>query len=265
MKKGMVITAVVLLLTGLILFGTAFELGDFDFPIHGNVKLTENTYRENTYPVDQTVTGIELNTSEADILFAPTDPPGCAVICEEPEKVTYAVTVENGTLKIAVDDQRTWTDRLTLFAKSPTVTVCLPEGPYESLRIDGRTGDVTIPGGFSFGSIDITLSTGDVVCGASADEHSFIQTSTGDVTCNACTAGQLRIETSTGDVRLNNCDAESILIKTSTGDVTGTLRSEKVFAAKTSTGKVSVPDTASGGRCEITTSTGDIRIELVGE
>jgi len=66
-------------------------------------------------------------------------------------------------------------------------------------------------------------------------------------------------------VRLNTCDAESILIKTSTSDVTGTLRSEKVFLVKTSTGKVDVPESGSGGKCEITTSTGDIRIELAGE
>ncbi len=47
-----------------------------------------------------------------------------------------------------------------------------------------------------------------------------------------------------------------------TGDVTDTLCSEKRFAVHTGTGDVSVPATASGGVCEIETSTGDVHIEL---
>ena len=80
---------------------------------------------------------------------------------------------------------------------------------------------------------------------------------------NVIATDNFYVERSTGDVRLENCDAGEIRIKTSTGDVTGTLRSEKVFLAKTSTGKVRVPDTITGGRCEITTSTGDIDIQLI--
>ena len=87
--------------------------------------------------------------------------------------------------------------------------------------------------------------------------------STGKITLNNVVANDLlQIERSTGDVRLENCDAGEIKIKTSTGDVTGTLKSEKIFFASASTGKVRVPKTASGGICEITTSTGDIEIEI---
>ena len=53
-----------------------------------------------------------------------------------------------------------------------------------------------------------------------------------------------------------------IMVKTSTGNVKGTLLSDKIFVTDTSTGRVSVPKTTSGGKCEITTSTGDIEIEL---
>ena len=70
------------------------------------------------------------------------------------------------------------------------------------------------------------------------------------------------IQTSTGDVSLDRCDAQSIKIETSTGDVRGNLKSEKIFFTHTSTGKVNVPKTTSGGTCEITTSTGDIEIDI---
>ena len=65
-------------------------------------------------------------------------------------------------------------------------------------------------------------------------------------------------ERSTGNVNFENSDAAGICVKTSTGDVTGTLLTEKVFTAETSAGSISVPDTKTGGKCEITTSTGNI-------
>ena len=57
-------------------------------------------------------------------------------------------------------------------------------------------------------------------------------------------------------------DAEAIFVQTDTGDVTGSLLTEKVFSTRTGTGRVSVPQSVTGGRCEISTDTGDIRIEI---
>ena len=320
MKKGLVITAVVLTVLGLAIAAGAFALAGFDFGKLGGVQ-----FQEAEYPFDADFTKIEIDTDETDVVFYPTEDPVGGVVCEERQKVRYTVTIEDGTLKIGVDDQRTWLDRLTLFSKTPTMTVCLPKAYYEALRIDGHTGDVSIPGGFTFGSIDVTSSTGDVRCEASADGLLQIKTATGDielsedlhageislsvstgrieingaacegtvsvsvgtgktyltdVTCknliskgstgdvvlkNTVASGQFDVERGTGDVRFENCDAKEIAVKTTTGDVTGTLRSEKIFLVKTSTGDVDVPETTSGGRCEITTATGDIEIRLIGD
>ena len=60
----------------------------------------------------------------------------------------------------------------------------------------------------------------------------------------------------------DSSDAAEIFVKTSTGDVSGSLLTEKVFITDTSTGKVSVPKTTTGGKCELITSTGDIKIEI---
>ena len=70
------------------------------------------------------------------------------------------------------------------------------------------------------------------------------------------------IERSTGDVRFTDCDAAEICVKTDTGDVTGSLLSDKVFITNTDTGSVNVPETISGGKCEIITDTGDIKITI---
>lgn len=78
-------------------------------------------------------------------------------------------------------------------------------------------------------------------------------------------SGAFSIERSTGDVEFDGSDADEITVKTSTGDVRGTLKSEKVFLTDTSTGWINVPKTTSGGRCEITTSTGNIDIAILKE
>ena len=62
---------------------------------------------------------------------------------------------------------------------------------------------------------------------------------------------------------MKECDAAEIFVETDTGDVKGSLLSEKVFIPKSDTGDIKVPKTVTGGRCEITTDTGDIKIELV--
>ena len=46
------------------------------------------------------------------------------------------------------------------------------------------------------------------------------------------------------------------------GDVVGTLLTAKIFIPSSSSGDVEVPKTVTGGRCEIVTDTGDIRISL---
>ena len=49
---------------------------------------------------------------------------------------------------------------------------------------------------------------------------------------------------------------------TCTGDVKGKLLTDKVFITETGTGHVDVPKTVTGGRCEVTTNTGDIELEI---
>jgi hypothetical protein len=51
-------------------------------------------------------------------------------------------------------------------------------------------------------------------------------------------------------------------VKTDTGDITGSLLSGKIFMPQTNTGDVTVPDTVTGGKCRLSTNTGDIKISI---
>ena len=150
------------------------------------------------------------------------------------------------------------------------------------LSIKTSTGDIMLADAEA-GQIELTVSTGSidaasVGCGGAFTAHfgtgkaritdvsceSLVcGGSTGDIVLkNTVASDSFDINSGTGDVRFESCDAGRITVKTSTGSVTGTLQTEKVFIAKASAGKVDVPDTSSGGRCEITTSTGNIHIGL---
>ena len=86
---------------------------------------------------------------------------------------------------------------------------------------------------------------------------------TGDIEMTSLIAnGKISIDRSTGDVSFDRCDATELEVKTDTGSVKGTLLSEKVFIAKSSNGRIEVPETIGGGKCKITTSTGNIKIEI---
>lgn len=129
------------------------------------------------------------------------------------------------------------------------------------LSLTTTTGNIWVNSVAVRNDIDIETDTGKVQLTDTSCTNLFSESDTGDATLkNVMATGGFFIESDTGDVSFENSDAAQIAIKTSTGDVTGTLLTDKIFVTETSTGNINVPKTASGGRCEITTSTGDIEI-----
>lgn len=152
----------------------------------------------------------------------------------------------------------------------------------ETVKIETSTGDICTEN-TAVGSLDLTVTTGAVTAsGVSCKGDFSLKVSTGmaelnDVRCKSFVSSgntgeivlrdviaeeKLSIERSTGGVRFENSDAAEIYVKTDTGYVMGTLRSDKVFIAQSDTGNVDVPKTTDGGKCEITTATGEIEIEI---
>ena len=296
MKIWMIIGFAMILL-GLIVFTVIMFINHWDFS-----KLSTVKYVTNTHKIDEAVTSISINTNTGDIVLVPSDSNLCQVVCQEEEKVFHSVTMEDGCLKVQVQDQRKWYEYIGINIGHPKITITLPRGAYEDLMVKGSTGAVQIPADFSFRRIDITTSTGHVKCLASAAESMNIQVSTGDILAENLTAGDLSIQVSTGGVTLNNvtcntlasngntgdmilnnvmvaqdlsitrstgdvkltrCDAETLDIKTNTGDVTGSLLTGKVFFTQTATGRIKVPQSTTGGQCQVSTRTGNIKFEIL--
>lgn len=152
----------------------------------------------------------------------------------------------------------------------------------EYICIKTSTGDIYTENVFA-GEISLAVSTGKVTAsGLTCDGDVTVKVSTGktnitDVECrnfisigstgglamkNVLASEKFSIERDTGNVIFDGCDAADIFVETDTGDVKGTLLTEKVFLVETDTGNVDVPRTTTGGRCEITTDTGDIKISV---
>lgn len=189
-----------------------------------------------------------------------------------------------------------------LFVKSSTGNVEIPkEFKFENIDISESTGNVTNYASaseniiiktstgnirvenVSAGTLDLSVSTGRITAfNVTCEGDVKINVSTGkanltNIGCknvvsngntgeislkNVIATEKFSIERSTGDVKFDGCDAAEIFVKTDTGDVTGSLLSNKVFVVEADTGSVDVPKTATGGKCEITTATGDINISI---
>ena len=259
MKKSSIIIGVVFIVLGLALMSGVFVAFGFDFS-----KLDTAEYETNTYSLSESFSNIEIISKETDIEIKPSADGETKIVLVEKAKAKHTVSVQDGTLKISVNDEREWQDYININIKHLSMTVYVPSEQYERLKIENRTGNVNIENIKAY-NIDISVSTGDTELKDVDCKNLVIKGSTGDTVLKDVVATEkLTVERSTGNIQFDNSDAATITIKTTTGSVTGTLRTAKIFIAKTFTGKISVPETLTGGKCEITTSTGDIKIELIG-
>lgn len=125
------------------------------------------------------------------------------------------------------------------------------------------TGRITVTGATCTGDISVDVATGktyltDVTC-----KNLVSEGDTGNITLNnVLVSEKIEIERSTGDVNFLSSDAAEIFVETDTGDVTGNLLSDKIFYAESDTGRINVPKSTTGGRCEIETDTGDIKLTV---
>ena len=148
-----------------------------------------------------------------------------------------------------------------LHVKLTTGSIRLEQATAGQLDLSATSGNVTVSGVQCKGDAVITAGTGTV---SITDLTCLKLTSNGTTgvlkLSNVVAEKAFSLSRTTGNVELDRCDAEQIAISAKTGSVTGTLLSDKVYITNTTTGRVDVPQTATGGKCEIRTTTGNIKI-----
>ena len=274
-KKGWLIAAAVLVVGGLLMVGGAVYFCDLDFHQFNTLK-----YEMHSTDIDPEFEQIDIDASVAAVSIELSPDGNCRMDCYEPSKMKHSAQVENGVLKIR--EVQKWEGGFGIDMEEPTLTLYLPKDQYAALKLMVDTGDIRVPKIFTFDRVQIGSDTGDVDFQAGVTSQAQFKTDTGTVkavgvSCgnftaesdtgeilleNVIASGTLDVTSQTGDVRLKECDGAEIYITTDTGDVKGTILTEKVFLTETDTGEVNVPKSLTGGRCEITTQTGDIDIMI---
>lgn len=256
-SKLWLILAAFLLAVGLLLFAGVMAAYNWDF-----TKLSTASYQTNTHVLSDAFENISLTTQTADVVFVPSNEAGCRVVCHERETVKHTVMVQNGTLTIRQVDARKWYDYIGIITDTPKITVYVPETDYQTLAIEGDTGDIEIPEGLQFASLAISVSTGDVTNRAPVSGDVNIHTSTGDIRVEGVSVGTLDLSVSTGMVVVRDvtCRGDA-KIGVSTGEASVTDVSCNQFASQGNTGDICLKNVRAAGKCSVERSTGDVRFD----
>ena len=196
-----------------------------------------------------------------------------------PEGLYSSLTVLADTGKVDIPEQFSFSD---INIKTSTGDIRNKASASGNISLKASTGKIEAED-ISANSLTLSVTTGKVeIEDVRCKERIELNVSTGKATVEECTcrnlvstgdtgdinlketvaAGYFSINRTTGDIRLDECDAAELNIKTDTGNVKGTLLSPKTFVVTTDTGSIKVPKNSTGGKCEISTDTGDINIAI---
>lgn len=282
--KKLFYVALVLLGAGAIICGIGYVALGFDFH-----KLNTVEYVTNTYDVAEDFQNIKIAGENGDIRFIPSDDETCKVVSRtrKDDETSFTAQVEDRTLMIenkVIKENRG--SGLSIFnvdmEEGQKMVVYLPKNEYSDLIINSNYGDIEIPEGFTFGSIDLKADSGDMNIMASTSEDITLDVDFGDVDIKNVSCRKLAVKNDSGSIKLTDTiafeefglrtycgdivfdesDAENIYVKVDSGDVSGTLLSDKVFVTHCDEGDVNVPQINRGGKCEIDCSYGDINIKI---
>lgn len=150
-----------------------------------------------------------------------------------------------------------------LYVKTVSGSVSVEGAAPKTLTAQSTSGSVSIVnvcvgGPLNAKTVSGRLTLTDVTCQSMEAES----TSGGIVFSDTLASGHMRIKSVSGAVELRRCDADTLWIKTTSGSVRGTLLTEKIFVTNTSSGRVNVPQSASGGKCEVKTTSGSIEFKI---
>lgn len=255
--KAWLITAASLVLIGCILFAGVMSTLGWDF-----AKLSTVRFETNTHDVTEPFGNISLVTDTADIVFALSNDGKCSVECYEEENAKHSVTVENGTLTVKVNEQKSLYDYIGFYFGSPKITVYLLKAEYSTLSVKDGTGNVEIPKGFTFESADISLNTGDVDFSAAARKEVKIKTSTGNISAKDTSAGDLDFAVATGKITVSgvSCTGD-ITVGVSTGETDLADVSCKNIISDGTTGRIFLNHVIAENKLSIKRSTGNVKFK----
>ena len=246
MKKWFTIAGALILMGGLMFTMTGCA-GGWHF---GGKRVETST------DITEGFSNIDIITDTYDITLAPSQDGNCRLVTYGNKKITHTASVEDGTLKIHINDSRKWFERIFGWYTN-LLTLYLPEAEYASLSISEDTGNISISG-YKFDNVNIDLSTGNVTIQDVTCADFRLTLSTGDTYIYGITCSSFTTSASTGDISVNNITASgNVHIDRSTGHINvNTAKIGGNLSTVTSTGKNEIRLAECAGNLEVNVSTG---------
>ena len=262
-KNIALITAVFLIVSGLVISFIAYWRAGFDFS-----KLSTPVY-ENTYTVDEEFSSIRVKELDSNIRFMPLEIDAeddvydvdetCMIVCNEEKNVTHKVDVVNGTLVIEEVDNREWYEHIGFFTEDADMVIYLTESSYEKLEISASSGDVVLGEEFGYDDIDITLSSGSVdINSVSIIESLTVETSSGNINVKDTLPEDIYIKTSSGSITVENVSVTTADIITQSGDISIKSSAAEEVRMETSSGEIMADQLLVLGMLKVFSHSGDI-------
>ncbi len=261
MKKSLhlwLIIATALILAGGLLFCAVMVTLDWDFR-----KLSTASFVTSHYQPDAPFQSIRISADTADVELRPSDDGTVSVICLENEKAPHAVSVTDGILAIEQIDDRKWFEKIGIYSRSPKITVLLPREQLTSIDITLSTGDLVLTNVACTADVALRCTTGDTALTNVSCDNLISRARTGELSLTSVTvSSSLTVERDTGDVQISACKTSAINVKTDTGDIKMTDTACTGVTLQTETGDVSLRD-CDAAKIGIVTDTGDVTATLL--
>lgn len=278
-KKVSIIIAVLSLIAGLIISFCALIAINFDFS-----ELNTLNYVTNTHMIEETFENIRIDGAECDIRFVLTTD-GSKVVCTEGDKIYHTVEVANDTLTIQRIDSRKWYEHIGIYWGKMEIVVYLPKNEYETLFAKSLSGNIEISDEFSFNDVQISNTSGNVRCLASAKDELTIKTVSGDlyvgdtisksidlqstsgnvIVLSAKTEADFKVNTVSGDIELTDVECENSTADTTSGSVNfSNVISSDTMNIKSVSGNINLVD-SDADSLSIKTTSGDVSGSLLTE
>lgn len=257
-KKKAIITAVILMVAGIMISVLTFAVSDFHFSDMDNLK-----YETNEYNIDESFSNIIVDADTCDVNIIPADNRRCTVVCNESDKIYYNVSVKDNTLKIEEKNKLAWYDYIGfLHWGDMSINIYLPEYEYNSLYIENSSGNVDVSNYICFFDAEVNASSGDINFEGYVVNDLEISASSGNILLTGVEAENIAASTSSGDIRAVALKAYNrFYTSASSGDITVKDSKSDYFRGSVTSGDISLTDYICDYDINLESTSGDLELE----
>ena len=214
-KLKMIIIGIICIVWGCALFVSCSSSEGFDWK-----RLSLQKYEEKSFATAEDFEAVSIVSDTDNIIILPSADNTTKVEYTASNVLDYDIRVADGKLSIQTLDNRKWYHHINIYTPSITLTIYLPERQYQEFNIQAKTGDVTAVNSFTFGALNIHVSTGDLSLSNLTCDSVALTVSTGDISVsNFKVSGDFYADSSTGEKTFHNVSCNNATITASTGDL----------------------------------------------